>query len=331
MGWAGSTVLAPAESALEAEAFTYVTVVDTEVGSSINLNVVAQWTPTLIGANQAAGVVTSVDIVPGQEVTQGNALYTVNLRPVVIARGSVPAFHSMSLGASGADVAQLQTMLAELGFYPYAVDGQFDWVTQEAVTAWQASLGIEADGVVQQGDIVFVPTLPTRVSLGEAISRGASLGGGEPLIEGLPPTPEFGIPVSDRQAAVIPTSTAVEITGPDGSVWTGSVTGQTSSEEDGIVLTVQGEEGAAVCGSECGEVPLAGPVSYPARIVTVEPTRGPTVPTAALLSNSDGSIAVIDDDGVEVRVTVVASARGMSVVSGVPTGTLVRVPGRAER
>jgi len=93
-GWAGGTVLTPTQDVLDSTAFTFVEVVNGEVGSSINLNTVAEWTPVPVGANQASGTVTTVNVGPGDEVTQGTVLYTVNLRPVVIAQGPIPSFQS---------------------------------------------------------------------------------------------------------------------------------------------------------------------------------------------------------------------------------------------
>lgn len=331
IGWAAATVLTPAKDVLDSTAFTYVEVVYGEVGSSINLNTVAEWTPVPVGSNLAPGVVTSVNVEAGQEVSAGTVLYTVNLRPVVIAQGSIPAFRGLSTGASGADIIQLQTMLAALGFYTYEVDGQFDWVTREAVRDWQESLGLAPDGAVQAGDIVFVPVLPTRVALdAETVKRGAALSGGEEVVQGLPAAPSFTVPVTDTQASLMPTGTRVEITGPDGDVWEGFVVDQQADEQGGVTVMLAGQDDASICGQTCGTIPVTGEAFLRSRIVTVESVTGLTVPSAALLSRSDGSIVVIDDEGVERAVTVVTSARGMSVIEGVADGTMVRVPASAE-
>jgi hypothetical protein len=63
--------------------------------------------------------------------------------------------------------------------------------------------------------------------------------------------------------------------------------------------------------------------------VTVETVRGATVPSAALLTHPDGTVAVVDAAGEEHPVTVVASARGMSLIEGVELGLRVRLPGEA--
>src|SRR5690606_14262406 len=195
-----------------------------EVGSSINLNTVAEWKPVPIAANLASGTVTSVSVTAGQEVGVGSVLYAVNLRPVVIAQGDVPAFRTHSRNTTGADVAQLQAMLTQLGFYKGDVSGDFGWLTQAAVEAWQKSLGVDDDGVVQAGDVVFVPSLPTRISLdADKVVRGASLGASDPVISGLPAAPTFRVPVTDTHSALRPHGARVEGAGPDVQVGGGCV------------------------------------------------------------------------------------------------------------
>ncbi len=328
VGWAAATVLTPPEDVLDSTAFTYVEVARGEVGSSINLNTVAAWTPIPVGSNLASGTVTTVNVQAGQEVGVGDVLYTVNLRPVVIAQGSIPTFQSLSRGSSGPDVAQLQTMLAALGFYEYEVDGKFDGVTLDAVEAWQTSLGLVDGGTVQAGDIIYVPSLPTRVSLDTGkIKRGATLGGGEEILRGLPAAPSFTVPATASQAGLMPTGTRVEITGPAGDAWEGFVLEQIpNTEDDGITITLEGADGLAICGDACGSIPVTDEALLRSRIVTVESVTGLTVPSAALLSKADGSIVVVDDAGAEHPVKVDASARGMSVIDGVVAGMLVRVP-----
>lgn len=328
IGWALTTVLTPPADVLDSTAFTSVEVVNGEVSSSINLNTVAAWTPIPVGSNLASGTVTTVNVEPGQEVSVGSILYTVNLRPVIVAQGAIPSFRSLSRDASGADVAQLQSMLASLGFYDYEVDGEFDWVTQESVEAWQDSLGVEDDGIVQPGDIVYVPSLPTRVSLdADKVTRGASLGGGEEVVRGLPATPSFTIPATTTQAGLMPIGTRIEITGPNAEAWQGYVTGQVASTtDDSITVLLAGTDGASLCGTECGSIPVTDDALLRSRVITVEAVAGLTLPSAALLSRADGSLAVIDTDGKEHAVIVLASAKGMSVIKGVKAGMHVRVP-----
>lgn len=331
IAWAATTVLSPPVDVLDSTTFTYVEVVSGEVGSSVNLNTVAEWTLVPVGSNLASGVVTTVNIGPGQEVGPGTVLYTVNLRPTVIAQGAVPAFQTLSEGSSGADVGQMQSLLATLGFYNYAVDGKFDSVTVGAVEAWQKSLGLDPDGIVEQGDIVYVPTLPTRVALDtELVQRGASLEGGEQVLQGLPASPAFTVPVTDKQATLMPVGTRVRITGPEGNVWEGFVIDQKTDEQGGVSVFLTGKDGASICGDKCGTIPIAGEALLRSQIITIESVTGLTIPSAALLSRADGTLAVTDDAGAQHSVVVVTSARGMSVIEGVAAGTMVQVPATGE-
>lgn len=327
IGWAGATVLTPPRDLSDPTAFTFVAVEQGEVGSSISLNTVAEWTLTPVGSNQASGTVTGVSIEPGQEVSAGTTLYTVNLRPVVIAQGDVPAFQALSQGMSGTDVEQLQNLLANGGFYKGTVSGSFGYSTTVAVKAWQKSLGVSADGVVQLGDLVFVPTLPTRIALdAKVVKRGAALSGGEPVVTGLPAEPSFSVPVSETQAALIPSGTVVEITGPEGEQWVAVAADQEADEFSTITVHLTGLDGASICGDACASVPVTEATYFSSRVVTVATVSGLRLPSAALLSTADGSTVVIDDEGTQHEVTVITSARGMSIIEGVAKGTKVRVP-----
>ncbi len=326
VGWAGATVLTPAKDVLQSTPFTYVEVVPGEVGSSINLNTVAEWTPVPVGTNQATGTVTSVTVAAGDEATHGSVLYTVNLRPVVIAQGAVPGFRALARGTDGADTQQLQEMLAALGLFRATPDGKFGPATDAAVRAWQKKLGVPVDGVVQPGDIVFVPTLPTRVALDtEVIHRGAALTGGEAVVRGLPPEPAFTVPVTDSQSAMMPNGTRVEII-TDASTWEAFVIDRRTDPASGTIVILTGAGGASICGSDCATLPVTEQTLLRSRIVTVETVQGLVVPSAALLSAASGAVSVIDEDGISHPVTVVTSARGMSVVEGVAAGVRVRVP-----
>ena len=331
VSWAAATALTPPRDVVAETAFTLVEVVAGEVGSSINLNTVAQWTPVPAGSNQAAGTVTSVNVTAGQSVAVGATLYSVNLRPVVIAQGQVPAFRALGQDTAGADVTQLQQALTDLGLYAGAVDGEFGARTTTAVKAWQKALGVPVDGVVQPGDVIFVPSLPTQVALDtEIITRGALLTGGENVVRALPAAPVFTVPVGESQAALMPTGTRVEITNIDGGLWEGFVADQVVDETGMIVITLAGQDGALICADACASIPVTEQSLLSSRIVTVESIAGLIVPSAALLSAADGTASVIDSTGISHPVTVITSARGMSIIDGVTDGTSVRIPATAD-
>ncbi|PPF20849.1 peptidoglycan-binding protein [Rathayibacter sp. AY1A7] len=327
-GWAGGVVLQPAADPLVQTAFTTVSVGPGEVGSSLNLNTVAAWQPTTIGANQAAGIVTSVAVSAGTEVEQGDVLYTVDQRPVVIAQGEVPAFRPIGEGAEGTDVMQLQVLLKGLGFYNGTADGVARGATAQAIRAWQKSLKIDQSGSAELGDVIFVPMLPTRVTLDSSvISRGAAVSGGEQVIQGLSVAPAFTVPVTDAQAALISTGTPVAITAPDGTTWDAVTTDQRIDDQtQTVVVNLAGRNGGTICREACGLVPVTGESHFQSQVVTVPTVDGLVVPSAALVTDAAGEMAVIDASGTRISVTAVASARGMTVIEGVDSGTQVRVP-----
>lgn len=327
-GWGASVIFTPPQDVLSSTSFTTVEVVEGEVSSSFNLNTAAEWAVTPAGANQASGVVTGVEVAPGQLVQQGSELYSVNMRPVVVAAGAVPAYRALAEGIKGEDVAQLQSMLSTLGFYGGSADGDFGARTTAAVKSWQKDLGLDATGSVEIGDVIFVPTLPAQVTLdGEKVARGLTIAPGEEVVTMLSTQPAFSIPASASQAAQMPPGTRVEITSPSGSIWAAYADRQITDEQGSISVVLTGKDGGQICGDECGTVPAQGKTLLTTRIITVEPAKGPVVPSAALASLADGSVVVTDQDGTNHPVTVLASAQGMSVIDGVDVGTQVRVPG----
>ena len=95
--------------------------------------------------------------------------------------GDVPAWRDLSTSASdGVDVRQLEANLVTLGFDPdgeIVVDEEFDEATEDAVTLWEDSLGLEGDGEVAEQQVVFVPgellVDTVDVTVGGAATRAA--------------------------------------------------------------------------------------------------------------------------------------------------------------
>src|SRR2546423_7000502 len=71
-------------------------------------------------------------------------------------------------GSSGPDVQDLQQKLKDLGFDPNGVDGNFGPGTKTAVTAFQQSKGLQADGIAG----------PTTLAALQAATSGPTTGGG---------------------------------------------------------------------------------------------------------------------------------------------------------
>ncbi len=327
LGWALATVFAPRQSAVDETTYTSVMVAEGTVGSSISLSAVAEWKRAQSVVTMSSGTVTTIPLTPGQEVTVGSVIFTVDLRPVVVAQGSVPSFRTLSGGATGADVAQLQQFLATLGLFGGEADGRFGALTAAAVEAWQASLGLEADGVVQPADILYLPTLPARVVLdADTVFVGATLSGGARVLSILAAAPHVTISVSESQSAVMPDGTRVELTGPHGETWNASVASRSLGDDGTVTLALEGNDGGAVCASECGTIDPIRSTTLEASVILVETVSGLVVPSAALTSTESGDLVLVEVEGGRHPVTVIASARGMSVVTGVHAGLSVRIP-----
>jgi peptidoglycan hydrolase-like protein with peptidoglycan-binding domain len=97
--------------------------------------------------------------------------------------GDVPGYRDLSTSSSdGADIRQLEANLVQLGFdtdHEIVIDEEFDSATKAAVTAWEDSLGLDGDGEIVAGELVFIPgrLLVDTVSatVGGSVESGAAL------------------------------------------------------------------------------------------------------------------------------------------------------------
>jgi len=326
--WAGREALEPPSNPLDETVQPVVYMVeDGTVGRSLTFTAIAEWDLTPVGENSAGGVVTSVQVAAGDTVSAGDVLYSVNLRPVVIAEGAVPMFRSLAVKSEGADVAQLQSFLLGLGFFSGDVDGSFGSSTRSAVKAWQASLGVSDTGVVEVGDLVFVPQLPARIALSDGVWVGARLSGGERVVQVVPSDPVFRIPLAIEQASLVPLSADVFVTYPDG-VWDARIVQASESPETGqLNLVLEGIGGGSVCGDVCADwVELTDRSDFRAEVVVIPETNGPAVPVAAISSGPGNQAYVTAPDGSQLPVTVIESSNGLSVVDGIDAGTEILLP-----
>lgn len=326
-GWAGGYLMRPVTGSFHELDAASVVVERGSVGASLHLTTVAAWRPTHPVENSATGVVTQV-IADGTGLTdQGDILYSTNLHPVAVARGSVPAFRSIGAGARGEDVAQLQRLLSHLGLFAGAADGRATSATTTAMRAWQRQLGTEVTGVVALGDLVFVPELPARITLDPAVvSVGRRLSGSETVGSVLEAFPHFALPVTASQAALIPAGTEVLVAAPDGGQWR-AVTGDPvpGDAADVFSIPLTAVDGGPVCRDACAQIAARGERRLQSDAITMPEREGLVVPGAAIVSDATGEPAVIDETGSVVPVRVIASARGQSIIEGVGEGSRVRV------
>jgi len=112
-----------------------------------------------IGVDRSSGTITAAPEV-GAVIDQGDVVFEVDGRPVVALYGEVPAYRSMrdlNDNMTGDDVAQLETALEALGYGGFTADDEFTSYTEDAVEDWQEDIETEVDGVVDLGEVVFIP------------------------------------------------------------------------------------------------------------------------------------------------------------------------------
>lgn len=113
-----------------------------------------------------AGTITRVRR-EGATAARGDSLYSLDGRATgFVMYGSVPAYRALDAKADpGPDIRQLERNLVALGYDPYgriAVGTHWDAATTAAVKRWQDARGVEQDGRVELGEVVFCDG-PVRV------------------------------------------------------------------------------------------------------------------------------------------------------------------------
>ena len=129
--------------------------------------------------NQARGIYTELPAV-GEVISQGHVLYRVNDRPVVLLRGSTPAYRTLSVRARGPDVGELNADLVALGYATAAqlspTSALFGSATATAVEKLQAALGLTRNGTLALGQAVFEPTALRVTTVPAPLGGGSQAG-----------------------------------------------------------------------------------------------------------------------------------------------------------
>lgn len=313
---------------MQAEQHTLYTVESQTVGRSVNFPASASWAKVDLPAAGGEGTVTSIAVTPGAAIEAGAVLYDLDLRPVVIAQGSTPSFRDLNEGTQGDDVRQLRQFLHTSGYLRDSTSDKFDAATTAAVKRWQKASGIDQDGAVRAGDIIYAPTLPARVYLAADVRVGARLDAGTQVLSTLSDAPTFEIVLAQEQSELVPTTGNVTVDDRNGGTWHAVIASAAIDAEGALRLKLTAPDGGPVCAAACDTVPIADDATlYPASIVVIPEATGPTLPAAALNTAADGSSYVVMADGTHTPVTIVASGDGRAVVEGIEPGAQVRLFG----
>ncbi|WP_169514077.1 peptidoglycan-binding domain-containing protein [Jonesia quinghaiensis] len=281
------------------------------------------WSTADAGVFGGGGTVTSIGVASGDTVTAGQLLYTVDLKPVYVAQGEVPAFRDLTLGVTGDDVAQLQAFLAEHNHFWANANGTFGPATLTAVKAWQRATGQEETGVVTSGTLVFLSDLPRRVTVPEAVTVGARIAEGTVILHDVSATPTVTFTVgSNSEPPLVGTPVSLVV---GENTWDGMVSA-VADKDGAVVATVTSKKGKPICGKSCSKIPLSITGEQPYIVAQLVPeATGPVVPVSAIATSPDGSSYVVTTSGDKVPVTIEATDGSRVVVSGVDTGQVVKL------
>jgi peptidoglycan hydrolase-like protein with peptidoglycan-binding domain len=283
----------------------------------------------------------------GATVALGQAVFQVDGEPIVLIHGLVPPYRTLHTGVEGADVAQLEQSLADLGYTGFEVDDTYTWSTATAVTQWQDDLGVEQTGTVEVGDLV-VAAGDVRVAE-HGLPPGSVLSGGanETVLTVSGTTRVVTVDLDVAEQHLVHQGVHATVTLPDDTEVGGTVAGVGTVATPADASDESSPENAAGAGASGSSEPATVTVTIgiddqqalgtydaaPVDVVLVSDTREDVlaVPVAALVALAEGGygVEVVDGDRVSyVAVDTGMFAGGQVEISGdgIAEGTVVGVP-----
>lgn len=282
-----------------------VPVMEAEARFSVDATLAVKLTPVsdLIAPSQT-GTVTSIEMAPGMELSNGSRLYSVDDRQVVAYVDDGVFFRELSKGDKGDDVALMQTVLNSL--LPERavwVDGDFGDGTELLVKKWESQQGVaQPTGTFSPAWFVRLPAPSYTVDQVKIRAGQPVPAAGEPLATGLSlptaatvtPANDEGAPVGDYVFTFEGKSVALSLT-EDG--WVVADLDQaahtTSRPTEGDTATVEGN------------------------LRLAEPESGMAVPAAALISDGVNTCVAVQ------RNTNEFTKAPVSVLDGLVDGSVV--------
>lgn len=264
------------------------------LSSRIDVDGTLGYSGSYTAVNQLQGTVTAI-AGAGSVVERGQALYSVENRPVVLLHGELPAWRRLGEGIEpGPDVRQLEENLVAVGMATerqLQVDDEFTSATTEAVKRWQKSMNVEQTGTVELGQVVFLPGA-SRVTEAK-IEKGGQATPGMPIVAATGTTRIVTVDLDASKQALVKVGDKVEVKLPSGPTTTGSIAavgtvaqtrGQNESAKQVVSVTVALDDPAST-----GTLDQA-PVKVSITTATREGVL--TVPVNALLALREGGYGV---------------------------------------
>lgn len=136
---------------------------------------------TSVVSTGRAGTVTAIPD-EGSTVEQGDVLFEIDGEPVVLLYGDIPFYRTLrdlSTNMTGEDVRQLEEALTALGLNDgiATVDDEFTSATETLVESFEEAYGIDQNGRVDAGEVVFLPGPVEIVSVGLEVGQAVTPGG----------------------------------------------------------------------------------------------------------------------------------------------------------
>lgn len=280
--------------------------------------------------NRGHGTITGLASV-GSVVERNGMLYELDGRAVRLLYGDLPAFRRLAAGvAAGVDIAQLEGNLIELGFANGLIsrpDTTWDSATTAAVKRWQKAANVEQDGVIEDGEIVFLPGAARVSSHLVEVGGGVQPGGAVVKVTGT--AREVSIDLDARKQRLATQGAKVEIELSDGTTAAGTISSVATvaeREED------EGEgQGGGGGGDSKATVAVTVTLDDPAAAGSLD---GAPVTVRLVAATREGVLAVpvnallaLAEGGYGVEVTNGAGRRLIRVETGLFSQGLVEVSG----
>ncbi len=250
--------------------------------------------------SDGTGTITGLPAV-GTVLQQGDSPWQVDghVGPAIF-YGELPMWRTLRSGVDdGADIAQLEQNLTDLGFgTDVVVDEEFDKHTTAAIKAWQDSRGFKKTGVVNPGDVV-IERAPVRVaeqsaSVGDKLSPEIlKVTGAQQLVE---------LDVSLDKVELLAPGAAVEVELPDDTRIDGNIA------TIGRAATVKQEGAAATVEASVSlQAPVESLDAAPVDVIVSTPkaTGVLVVPIRALVALAEGGYAVEKVSGASTQLVAV--------------------------
>lgn len=147
------------------------------------VDVTLTFAPAIEVKASAEGIVTQLDVKPGDVVASGSLLGSVDGAPIKALVSASPLFRDLSLGLRGPDVGVIAGYLNAVGFLT-KVEGvdTFGLQLARAVRRYQTTYGFLPDGIFRQTYVAFVPPAASTIDILE-VHVGDAVGGRWPFFK----------------------------------------------------------------------------------------------------------------------------------------------------